>query len=186
VAVPAADLGIVFSHSAEGLFARALGGNVPPALRERLRGIGLDLSKKLPPGFPVALWNQVLEATVDTLYPGAPTPRGAFQLGDRWMQGYRTTLVGQAGMAMAKIIGPRRALLRSRQIFRGGNSYTEVQAEELSPSDFRMTFNETGISRWVSQGLLSAGLEFTGAKELSVEVESFTETHVIYRVRWTP
>lgn len=175
---------IVFAHSVEGLFARALGGEVPPALQEQIRGLGIDLTKKLLPAYPVQMWNQALEATVRELYPGEPVPQAARQLGERMMHGYRATLVGQALLAMAKIIGPRRALLRSRQNWRSGNNYSEVKVEELSPSDFRLTFNEAGISRWVSQGLLAAGLTFAGARGLSVEVAEFTETEVVYRITW--
>lgn len=59
-----------------------------------------------------------------------------------------------------------------------------MQVEEFSPAEFRAIFNESGVSRWVSQGLLLAGLTFAGAKQTIVEVESFTETEVIYRVSW--
>lgn len=163
---------------------RALGGDIPPALAERLRGIGVDLSKKLLPAYPVRMWNEVLEATAQTLYPDEPLPLATRKLGERMMEGYRATFIGQAVMAMAKIVGPRRALMRARQSWRSGNNYTEVQVEEFSPTEFRAIFNESGVSRWVSQGLLLAGLTFAGAKETIVEVESFTQTEVIYRVSW--
>jgi uncharacterized protein (TIGR02265 family) len=175
---------VVFAHSVEGLFVRALGGEVPPALADQLRGLGIDLSKKLLPAYPVALWNRVLEATAQTLYPGEPFDQAGRQLGARMMEGYRATLVGQAVLALAKIIGPRRALLRSRQNWRSGNNYSEVRVEELAPTDFRLGFNEAGISRWVTQGLLQAGLTFAGAKACTVEVVTFTETDVVYRITW--
>ena len=55
---------------------------------------------------------------------------------------------------------------------------------ELAPNDFRLSFNESGVARWVSQGLVSAGLLFAGAKELSVELASFTERDAVYRITW--
>jgi uncharacterized protein (TIGR02265 family) len=174
---------VVFAHSVEGLFVRAL-GEVPPGLQERLRGIGIDLGKKLLPAYPVRVWNEVLVATAETIYPGEPLARSGRKLGERMMEGYRATLVGQAVLALAKIIGPRRALLRSRQNWRSGNNYSEVKVEELGPTDFRLTFNEASISRWVSQGLLCSGLTFAGAKETSVELESFTDDEVVYRITW--
>ena len=59
-----------------------------------------------------------------------------------------------------------------------------MKVEERTPTDFRLIFNETGISRWVSQGLLRAGLTFAGAKNLTVEVESYTEGETVYSVVW--
>lgn len=176
---------VVFAHTVEGLFLRALGGQVPPALREQVRELGIDLTRKLLPAYPVLTWNQVLEATLAALYPGEPVPQAARKLGERMMDGYRNTLVGQALLALARIIGPRRALLRSRQNWRSGNNYSEVQVEELAPTDFRLTFNERSVSRWVSQGLLAAGLTFAGAQALSVELESYAESEVVYRITWT-
>ncbi len=174
----------VFAQSVEGLFERGLGNEVPPALREKLKALGLDLSKKLLPAYPVPVWNQVLEATARSLSPADPLPVSARRLGERMMEGYRHTLGGQALMAMARIIGPRRALLRSQKNWRTGNNYSEVTVTELSPTDFRAVFNEQSVSRWVSQGLLSTGLALAGAQEPSVEIEGFTDTEVTYRITW--
>lgn len=175
---------VVFAQSVEGLFIRALGGEVPPGLREKVRTLGIDLTKKLLPAYPVRVWNEVLVEAIAVLYPGQPLPQAARLLGERMMDGYRNTLVGQAVLALAKIIGPRRALLRSQQNWRSGNNYSEVKVEELAATDFRLTFNEADVSRWVSQGLLAAGLVFAGARDLSVEIESFTDTEVVYRITW--
>lgn len=175
---------VVFVHTVESVFQRALQGEVSPSLVAQLRGLGLDLEQKLLPAYPVTLWNTVLEATVAALFPGQPVPDAARRLGERMIEGYRATLVGQAVLAMARVLGPRRALLRSRQNWRSGNNYSEVVVEELAPNDFRLTFNETGISRWLSQGLLQAGLTFAGARGLVVAIESFTDTEAVYRATW--
>jgi uncharacterized protein (TIGR02265 family) len=174
----------VWSHTVEGLFLRALANDVPAPLRESLKGLGLDLSKKLMPAYPVPLWNQVLETTARAIYPELSLDAATQRLGERMIEGYRETLVGQAVLAMARLIGPRRTLLRSRQNWRSGNNYSEVSVTELAPNDFRLEFNEAGVSRWVSQGLLRAGLTFAGAKELVVDLERHTETSATYRLRW--
>lgn len=175
---------MVFNHTVEGLFIRALANDVPTTLRDELKTMGLDLSKKLLPAYPVPLWNQVLEATARSIYPELSMDAASQRLGERMIEGYRETLVGQAVLAMARLIGPRRALLRSRQTFRSGNSYSEVTVAELAPNDFRLEFNESGVSRWVSQGLLRAGLTFAGAKQLVVDLEGHTETSATYRITW--
>lgn len=181
---PHASQAVVFVHTVESVFQRALKDDLTPSLVARLRAMGLDLERKLLPAYPVTLWNAVLEETVKTLSPTQPVPEAARRLGERMIEGYRSTLVGQAVLAMARVLGPRRALLRSRQNWRSGNNYSEVTVEELAPTDFRLTFNEAGVSRWVSQGLLHAGLTFAGARGLEVAVETFTETDAVYRITW--
>jgi len=46
---------MVWSHTVEGLFLRALANEVPALLRESLKGLGLNLSKTLLPGYPVPM-----------------------------------------------------------------------------------------------------------------------------------
>lgn len=175
---------VVFSHTAESLFLRVLKGEVTPTLEAKLRELGFDLSKPLLPAYPVPVWNQVLEATGRELYPNDPLEVAVRQLGERMISGYNLTLIGKAVIAMARLIGPRRAVLRTRQNWRSGNNYSEVEIAELTPTDFRLVMNESSVSRWVSAGLLQAGLELTGARGLKVTVESFTDTHATYRVTW--
>jgi uncharacterized protein (TIGR02265 family) len=175
---------MVFSQSVDGLFIRALGEEMPEALRLELKQLGLDLGKILP-AYPVTLWNQAVEVTAKALYPDLPLETAARRLGERMIEGYQNTVVGKAVLAMARLIGPRRALLRSRQNWRSGNNYTEVHIVEISPQEFRMTFNEKAVSKWVSQGLLYAGLKFAGANALQVEVERFTDNDATYHITWS-
>jgi uncharacterized protein (TIGR02265 family) len=177
---------VVFSHTAESLFLEVLKGEVTPALSDELKRLGLDLSKPLRPAYPVPVWNAVLEATSRALYPSDPIDVATRRLGERMLEGYNRTLIGKAVIALAKIIGPRRAAKRTQQNWRSGNNYTEAEVVELSPTDVRVVLNEAGVSRWVSAGLLQAGLTMAGAKGLSVTIESFTDTHATYRLTWAP
>lgn len=175
---------VVFSHTAESLFLRVLKDEVTPTLTSKLRELGIDLAKPLLPAYPVPVWNQALEAAGRALYPNEELTVAVRRIGERMISGYNLTLIGKAVIAMAKLIGPRRALLRTRQNWRSGNNYSEAEVTELAPTDFRLVLNESGVSRWVSAGLLQAGLEMAGAQALKVELESFTDTHATYRVTW--
>lgn len=177
---------IVFSHTAESLFLEVLRGEVTPALNEQLKALGLDLSKPLRPAYPVDVWNAVLEATARALYPADQIDVSMRRLGQRMIDGYNLTLVGKAVIALAKIIGPRRAAKRTQQNWRSGNNYTVADVVELAPTDFRIVLNEGGVSRWVSAGLLEAGLTMAGARNMQVAIESFTDTHATYRLTWSP
>lgn len=174
---------LIFSQTVEGLFLRALGSEVTPTLRATLSTLGVDLDRLLP-AYPLDVWNRALRAAADALYPQLPTEEAAKQLGMRTVQGYQSTLIGQATFAFARLIGPRRTLLRAKQNWRSGNNYTEVVLTERGPTDFLAVFNERGLSRFASQGVLQAGLEFAGARELVVTIEKLEQRSVTYAVKW--
>lgn len=184
VAAAPADA-VVFSHTAEGFFVRGLGAQLTPALKAELKPLGFDFDRPLLPAYGVRAWNEALFVVRRHVYPDESDPRGIWLLGERMIAGYNETMVGKAVLSMARLIGPRRTVLRTRKNWRSGNNYTEVEVTELTPSDFRLELNEPGAARWVSQGLLSAGLRFAGAKGLSVDVEAFTDETVVYRTKWT-
>ncbi len=175
---------VVFSHTIESLFVRALKDELSAELSATLRELGIDLGRPLLPAYPLPVWNRALEATARALFPNDDLAAATQRLGERLAESYSTTLIGKAITAMARLIGPRRAVLRTRQNWRSGNNFSEVEITELAPSDFRLVLNETGVSRWLSAGLMKAGLAAIGAKGLQVTVEAHTETHATYRVTW--
>lgn len=175
---------IIFSHTIEGMFIRGLGDAMTAELRDELKRLGIDLSKPLRPAYPLPVWNAALSATVKMLFPELPEDEAACRLGEQMIAGYNQTVVGKALLAMLRLIGPRRTLLRTRKNFRSGNNYSEVEVVELSPTDFRLTFNEPGMTRWMSQGLVLGGVRFAGAKSPTVDVETYDDETVTYRVKW--
>ena len=183
--VPAAPPdAVIFAHTAEGFFVRGLGAALTPALREALKPLGFDFSRPLLPAYPVSRWNEALFVVRRHVHPSLSDDEGIRLLGERMIDGYNETMVGKAVLSMARLIGPRRTVGRTRKNWRSGNNYSEVEVVEHAPNDFSILMNEPGAARWVSQGLLSAGLRFAGAKSLRVDLEHFTDVDVTYRTRW--
>jgi len=128
---------LVYAHTVDGLFYRALAGQVTAPLKAELLGLGLDLDQK-PKDLPQETWVKMLAAAVKHLYPRLPPDDGFFRLGETLMQGYSQTVMGRALFAMLKLLGPQRVLKRIAANLRSGNTYSEASAKELAPKKYEV------------------------------------------------
>ncbi|NTX35156.1 DUF2378 family protein [Myxococcus sp. CA033] len=175
---------LVFEHTFEGLFVRGLAGRVTPALRERLREVGLDLESKLQPAYGFDTWCSAVRVTAHELHPEEPPEVGYALLGERMVDGYRETIMGRALFSVIQLLGPRRGVGRARQMFRSGNNYTEARVDDVTSREVDVWMNEAGPIRYFTQGALRAGLRATGAVQPLVTVRDFTAQDVTYRCTW--
>lgn len=126
-----------------------------------------------------------MRIAAEEVYPNEDLAAAYKKLGERTIEGYFDTFIGKALKGVVKLIGPKRALMRTRQNFRSGNNYTDVQITEVNPTTFDLTMNEAGEIRWLTWGILDAGLKLTAAEgALGVHVLKFDEQSVTYRVSW--
>lgn len=174
---------VVFNHTIEGLFVKALGARWSPKAKTRLREAGLDLDKPLLPAYPFEVWMTVLRVASEELFPGEPVDSAMRKLGESFMDGYQTTLLGRAVLGMMTVLGPKRTLLRSTQNFRSGNNYTETRVTEVSPSAMDLWMNEVGPYPTFTAGIMLAALKAAGAKP-QVEVRDHDGHACTYRVSW--
>jgi len=175
---------LVFDQTFEGLFIRGLSGQVTTALKSQLRGVGVDLDRKLLPAYPFSTWCACVRLAAQALYPDRPPEAAYHQLGERMVDGYRSTLWGRALFSMLRLQGPRRVVSRAQQSFRSGNNYTEVRIQELTPWKLELWVNEEGPTRYLMQGAMLAGLRGSGAREPQVALKDFTEQDVTFHVTW--
>jgi uncharacterized protein (TIGR02265 family) len=178
------DSFVVFEQTIEGLFVRGLSGKVTAACQERLKALGIDLSRKLLPAYPFATWMKALEVVTQELYGGEPVDSAMFKLGERFIDGYQHTQLGRALLAMIKVLGPRRALQRSTANFRSGNNFTETKLVDLTPTSNELWMNEVGPYPTFTAGILSAVTRATGAHDVKVETAAFDGHAATYRVSW--
>ncbi|MBS2029532.1 MAG: DUF2378 family protein [Deltaproteobacteria bacterium] len=175
---------IVFAHAIQGML-----GRLPPALlhgplREDLRAAGLDLDKPFLPGYPFPTFVAAVRLTAQAAFPELPREQALYQLGRRLVDGYWETLVGKALLAVLKLIGPRRALLRTEKNFRSANNYTECRFKELGPSEFEMWLNEANGEPSYTAGIVSGGLEAAGARDAQVSVLAKQDDGTLFHVKW--
>lgn len=178
---------LVFSHVIEGLYFRALKDRMTDRLRNRLRDeAGLDLSKKLEPALTFVKWTRCLEITAQELAPQKSLEEGLEYIGLILTRGYFETLVGKALAGILKLIGPMRGLKRMDRSLRSGNNFGEVKVTEKGPGHVEFWCNELGTARHHMLGLIKAGAEVCGAKNLRGEITHFDDRGVTFDLKWDP
>lgn len=176
---------LVFDQALEGLFVRGLEGQMTPMLKLHLREAGVDLDRKLLPAYPFETWCGCVRLAARELYAGAPEEQAYHTLGERMVDGYRTTMMRRALFSVLQLLGPQLVLTRVQQSFRSGNNYTEARLRELAPAQLELWVNEAGPTRYLVQGAILAGLRGCGIGGARVEVHHFTPEDVTFHVLWT-
>ena len=175
---------VVYDVAIEGLYVKGLGNRLTPALKAKLKGLGLDLDARLRPTYSRDLWARGLELTVDELYAGVPREEGFRRLGHVVLEGTAKTLIGKTILSMAKLMGPRRAIPRLPGAFSSLNNFVLCRPTELSPNEYELWLSDCYNHPSYMKGGLEAALTATGAKELVVEQTAREGESVTFRVRW--
>src|SRR5512145_3020631 len=108
---------LIFSSSFEGMFLRALRDRLTPELKAKLRDEGVDLDKKLAPGYPLDVWMRCVDHAAQALYPSLKFGDAHWKLGEDFVRGYAETTIGHAMFAVLKLLGPMRAVARLERSF---------------------------------------------------------------------
>jgi uncharacterized protein (TIGR02265 family) len=174
----------VFGHLFEALFQNALAGRLSPIALEQLRRLGVDVSKRLEPVYPLPLWMAALTVAARDVYPSLELDQAYEQLGEACMEGFSATLVGRAVVAALRLIGPERAMLQAQSTFRSTNNYAQLSHRKVGPGHFRIWINEVGHCPTFTVGMLRAGLGAAGAPSAHVEVAAYDGHGCTYDVRW--
>lgn len=175
---------VVFSQTFEGLFLQGLKGRVTPALKDRLRELGLELDRPLAPAYPVEVWNGALAAAAAEVFPALSSLDAHEALGVAFLTGYAHTLMGRAMMALLRVLGPKRALERMERNFRSGNNYVKTRFVDHGGEDVEVLFDVMYEVPTFMKGVILHGARELGARDVRIDV-SDTDRPRSYRVRWT-
>jgi len=181
---PSATAPVVYDGAVEGVFLRGLVGRITPSLSAKLRALGLDLDQKLQPTYSRELWTQVLEVTVAELYPELTREEGFRRLGEQAVNGIGYTMIGKVLVQMARLMGPRRSLLRLPQVFTSMNNFMKMELQEVEPCHFRVHVNETYGHPAYVQGAMRAAMSLASAKDLQVNILESETQGISLEVRW--
>lgn len=182
--VAAAPAWVVFDHTVEGLFRVALHGRLSASTESNLRRAGLDLSKKLRPAYSFETWKRCLEIVATDLYPHLPPAEAWRAIGRIIVEGVGRTVIGRATLAVARLLGPLRALRRLRHMLQSADNYVEASVTERSATCVEVSINEVMGHPTYYQGILEASLGITGAQGIQVDVLSCEGKGATFLVAW--
>lgn len=174
---------LVFQQSFEGLF-RALGNRLDERCAQRLRELGLDTNAPLAVAYPLEVWVEALKTAAETLAPGAPLDEAAAVVGRRFIEGYGATRIGAALLGAVRMMGPRRMLERMTRNLRTGTNYLESTLRERGPTHYLLSCRPVLIPGFY-QGLFTAGLEVSGARQPSVLIVRHHGDEAVYELTWS-
>ncbi|MDQ3263688.1 MAG: DUF2378 family protein [Myxococcota bacterium] len=175
----------VFAPTVEGL-VRGVGAQLNGTTKSELRELGIDLDRPLKPGYPAVMWHRALEVIARDVCPGLEASEAHFRLGSRTVYGLDDTLVGKAMLAMIRLIGPRRTLLRLPTSAKIGTNFVGLTLTELAPNDFELVSRPFMGYAEVMQGSVHAVIEISGAPNPRVDIVDYDRTaeQMTLRAKW--
>jgi uncharacterized protein (TIGR02265 family) len=175
---------VVFGTVVESLFLRALKGRMTPALKERVRAEGIDLDRRLAPGYSIEVWARCVDAATELVYPTLKREDAQWRLGEESVRAFAETPLGRVAFGLLKFLNPMTALRRMEQNLRTGNNFVKTRCTELNPTSAELWLSDVHGQPWLTAGTISEGGKLSGAKNLRVEILSTDGTECTYRVSW--
>ncbi len=174
---------LVFNNSIQGL-VDAVRERLSPAMKERLCELGLDVDRKLDPGYPAQKWASFVKYLAAELYPGVEEGEALRQIGRRTVDFYTQGLIGSALFTMLKLVGPDRTVGRMTKNLRTGSNYMETRARQLGPKRYEIWINDVSGAPGFYAGLLESGMGHSGARDCVARVAETDGVQCTYHVEW--
>lgn len=175
---------LVYESSIEGLFLKGLGNKVTPALRDDLKGLGIDLGR-IPKSVSRETWAAALDATARHLYPSLERKAALKQLGIVLMKGVEESFLGRTMARMVKFLGVKRLIERVPENMKSSNNFSSASVTSLSGNACRLDVNDIGDTPEVFQGSLEEMARWAGAKTVDVKFELPNPPAASFVIRWT-
>ncbi len=161
-----------------------LGDKLDSRANERFKAVGVDLLGKLNPAYEKKVWIAAVDIAAELHSPNEPAPvTRRYLLARRFMGSFKETMIGSAMVALMRVVGPRKTLERVQRSFRMGNNFSVTTLKQLAAQEYELWIDHVAHPEWY-KGIIEAGLELAGAKEVQVVELSRKDAAVTFRVSW--
>ncbi|MFT3706061.1 MAG: DUF2378 family protein [Archangium sp.] len=143
---------------------------------------GVNLGK-LETAYPRTTWEKGLPIAARRLFPTMSRDEALYALGQKTIDRFKEGVIGLALFAVLRLIGPMRALARTRRNFRTANNYTECKLTVRGPKEVLMWMNEIEFAIYTA-GVVQAGTALTGAKNVKCVVQGGDGEGTNFLVTW--
>lgn len=173
---------LVYDVGVESLF-RGLGDKVTPALRERIRALGIDLDQKLLPGYAKDVWVRVVDEVARTLSTSGDLAAARRELGHAISRGFAESTMGKLMAPGVRLMGVRRMLLRLPKSFTMSNNFMRVAVAQTGERTVRVEMNEPVPSAEFLAGVIEAIVTYSGGKSSTVTWSPAGEL-TVFTITW--
>lgn len=187
---------VIFSTVVEGA-RKAFERQLTPELLAKLEAAGIDFLDPQP-AYAMATFLRALAVLADAVLPGQAPEEQHRQLGRGFMQGYVDTTLGRAVLAMARVIGVRRTLLRIGRTLKTTGNYVDAEVRDDGPDAVHVTVTVRPEFRahitpawdavaWYRRGVFEGTLERLGVDGTVELLDTGQGAAVVeYRITWKP
>ncbi|MGA9524899.1 MAG: DUF2378 family protein [Myxococcaceae bacterium] len=153
-------------------------------LVDGLKQLGIPPDGPFAVAYPLGTYMAFLALFARVRYRDLDPMSAYTAIGQQFIRGYESTLIGRAMLAALRLIGPRRTVQRFTRSFRTANNYSELRYTELGPNEVEVWCNyvaQPGFYR----GLLLEGINVAGGKNTEVVFVGKEGDSALYRIRWS-
>ena len=186
--------GVLYSHTLKAFFDRVVfrrglfspgfrAGFSSPAYLSGLKALGVDPTR--PRDVDMATWVGILELTAKTLAGDLPRDQALFQVGQEFIRGFESSVVGKALFLTLRMLGPRRFVLQVAEGFRTADSIMKPKTRELDAHQIEIEFHTAGGVPTYIQGVLTEAARLVGIAGMAVAFREEPDGRAIYLVSWT-
>ena len=170
---------LVFKHTIEGLFTRAYGGQIPPALEAQFRDMGL-----YSPAVDAEVFGRAFQLLRDEVHSGVDTFTAERQMGARFLAGYFETAMGGLVKVMIKLLSVDQALARVPKSLMSGANFIEAKVVKVGEREVNLVVSDYSTSPEFLCGVVSEMVTRAGGTP-RVEITERNGRASVMRVRWT-
>lgn len=181
---PPATLHLVYGFSVDSLF-KGLGERLTPALKDKVRAVGIDVDKKLLPAYPKAVWVRAVDVVADELSGGRDRAAARRQLGHDISNGFAESALGKLMSPGVRLMGVKRVLMRLPRQLSMSNNFLRVAVVDMGERWLRVEVNEAVPSAEFLCGIIEAIAGYAGAKTTDVRFAAEGPL-TVFSVSWTP
>jgi uncharacterized protein (TIGR02265 family) len=176
---------VVFRHSVEAFLDHVLvkRGLMLPDLVKELAAMGIDPRRARD--VTIGEFYKLVELAASRLGPGRTREANLEEVGRAMLRGYVDSLVGRGILIGARMMGPRRTLLRMAENFKTADNVTRITTAEPAPNTVDINLSPDGGVPDYHRGLFSEVFVVLGVRQYKVESRP-SAFGALHRMSWEP
>jgi uncharacterized protein (TIGR02265 family) len=178
---------LVYENAVEGLFIKAFGKQLTPALKAAIKEVGIDLSQPLKTQYPGVVVNQATALLRKHLFGRESDDEKAyFLIGSGTLDGYFDTVLGRAMVSVLRIVGYERIIDRLPRQMASGSNYQFVEVKRVKPGEATVSCSDYQPHPALNLGVLTrAFTHYFPAPGFRMTIAEVLPERALYKLTWT-